>query len=161
MQLRSMAIANQAARGAAVLVFSQGCYLTLGYFAVVCLAREFGLAAYGAYGVIISVLVWLEESGRTAIPTATAKLVAERTTGSAALEGTAVILNLALYVLLFGLLWILAPWLSSWFGIANGALLFRIAAIDLPFSVPILRFGRFTRATATSFGSAALRFSMH
>jgi stage V sporulation protein B len=124
---------NQAARGTVVLVFSQGCYFTLGYFAVVFLAREFGPAAYGAYGVIMSVLVWLEESGRYAIPSATAKLVAETTADSAALERTAVILNLALYTLLFVLLWVLAPWLSSWFRIPDGALLFRIAAIDLPF----------------------------
>jgi stage V sporulation protein B len=124
---------TEAARGTAVLVFSQSCYLILGYFAVVFLAREFGPVAYGAYGVIMSVLVWLEESGRYAIPSATAKLVAETTADSAALERTAVILNLALFTLLFVLLWVLAPRLSSWFGIADGALLFRIAAIDLPF----------------------------
>jgi len=124
---------TEAARGTAVLVFSQSCYFILGYFAVVFLAREFGPAAYGAYGVIMSVLVWLEESGRSAIPFATAKLVAETTADSAALERTAVILNLALYTMLFVLLWLLAPGLSSWFGIADGALLFRIAAIDLPF----------------------------
>ena len=29
--------------------------------------------------------------------------------------------------------WTAAPWLASWFGIANGTFLFRIAAIDLPF----------------------------
>jgi stage V sporulation protein B len=129
-----MSVTNtEAARGTAVLVFSQSCYFILGYFAVVFLAREFGPAAYGAYGVIMSVLVWLEESGRYAIPSATAKLVAETTADSAALERTAVILNLALYILIFVLLWVLAPGLSSWFGIADGALLFRIAAIDLPF----------------------------
>ena len=129
-----MSVTNtEAARGTAVLVFSQSCYFSLGYFAVVFLAREFGPAAYGAYGVIMSVLVWAEESGRYAIPSATAKLVAETTADSAALERTAVILNLALYTLIFVLLWVLAPELASWFGIADGALLFRIAAIDLPF----------------------------
>ena len=122
-----------AARGTAVLLFSQGCYLVLGYLAVVIMAREFGPATYGAYGVIMSVLVWLEEAGRYAIPSATAKLVAETTGDRAGLERTAVILNLALYTLLFVLLWVLAPWLSSWFAIPDGALLFRIAAIDLPF----------------------------
>jgi stage V sporulation protein B len=141
------AITNAAARGTAVLVFSQGCYFVLGYFAVVILAREFGPAAYGAYGVIISVLVWLEESGRYAIPSATAKLVAENATRSAEVERTSVILNLALYVLLFVLLWVAAPWLSSWFGIADGTLLFRIAAIDLPF------FGAYTAFRAIHQGN--------
>ena len=129
-----MTVTNtEAARGTAVLVFSQVCYFVLGYLAVVLLAREFGPATYGAYGVIMSVLVWLEESGRYAIPSAAAKLVAESTSGNPQLERTALTLNLGLHALLFALLWGAAPWLSSWFGIANGTVLFRIAAIDLPF----------------------------
>jgi O-antigen/teichoic acid export membrane protein len=122
-----------AARGTAILSLSQGCYFVLGYLAVVLLAREFGPAAYGAYGVIMSVLVWLEETGRHAIPLAATKLVAESTGGSEELERCALILNVGLYALLFILLWGGAPWLASWFGIADGTLLFRIAAIDLPF----------------------------
>ena len=124
---------TDAARGTAVLAFSQGCYFVLGYLAVVFLAREFGPATYGIYGVIMSVLVWLEESGRYAIPSGAAKLVAESTNGNPELERTALALNLGLHALLFVLLWGAAPWLSSWFGIANGTFLFRIAAIDLPF----------------------------
>ena len=112
---------------------SQACVFVLGYFAVVLLAREFGPVTYGAYGVIMSVLVWLEESGRFAIPSATAKLVAEKNTAHAALERGALTFNLAAYAVLFALLWVAAPWLASWFGIANGTFLFRIAAIDLPF----------------------------
>ena len=131
-----------AARGTVVLVFSQGCFLVLGYFAVVLLAREFGPVTYGAYGVIMSVLVWLEESGRYAIPSATAKLVAETNTARTALERAALTLNLAVHALLFVLLWVAAPWLASWFGIANGTFLFRVAAIDLPF------FGVYTASRA-------------
>ena len=120
------------ARGTAVLAISQGCYFVLGYLAVVLLAREFGPAAYGAYGVVMSVLVWLEESGRYAVPSATTKLLAEGSSRDRALERGALTLNLALYCLLFGLLWALAPWLEAWFGIDNGAFLFRVAALDLP-----------------------------
>ena len=115
------------------MVCSQACFFVLGYFAVVLLAREFGPVTYGAYGVIMSVLVWLEESARFAIPSATAKLVAEKNTAHAALERAALTLNLAAHAVLFVLLWVAAPWLASWFGIANGTFLFRIAAIDLPF----------------------------
>jgi O-antigen/teichoic acid export membrane protein len=122
-----------AARGTAVLVLSQSCMLVLGYLTVVIMAREFGPVTYGAYGVIMSVLVWLEESGRNAIPTATTKLVAEATDGSAELEHSALVVNVAVYGIFFILLWMAAPWLASWFGIANGTLLFRVAAIDLPF----------------------------
>jgi len=124
---------SESARGTATLVFSQGCYFALGYLAVVLLAREFGPATYGAYGVIMSVLVWLEESGRYAVPSATAKLLAESPSGSEELERTALTLNLGLYALLFVLLWAMAPSFASWFGIANGTFLIRLAAIDLPF----------------------------
>jgi O-antigen/teichoic acid export membrane protein len=129
-----MAFSNtDAARGTAVLVFSQACFFILGYFVVVLLARGFGPVTYGAYGVIMSVLVWLEESARFAIPSATAKLVAEKNMARTALECAALTLNLAVHAVLFVLLWMAAPWLASWFGIPNGTFLFRIAAIDLPF----------------------------
>ena len=98
-----------AARGTAVLVLSQSCMLVLGYLTVVILAREFGPVTYGAYGVIMSVLVWLEESGRNAIPTATTKLVAEATDGSAELEHSALVVNVGVYGILFILLWVAAP----------------------------------------------------
>jgi stage V sporulation protein B len=122
-----------AAHGTVALVFSQGCYLIIGYFVVVLLAREFGPVVYGTYGVIMSVLVWLEQSGTHAIPAATAKLLAETGTGRGELERSALSLNLALYMGFFAALWLAAPWLASWFGIANGTFLLRLAALDLPF----------------------------
>ena len=97
------------------------------------LAREFGPVTYGAYGVIMSVVGGWKSRGRFAIPSATAKLVAETNTADAALERAALTVNLAVYAVLFVLLWVAAPWLASWFRIANGAFLFRIAAVDLPF----------------------------
>jgi PST family polysaccharide transporter len=121
-----------AARGTAALVFSRGCYFLLGYLAVVLLAREFGPAAYGVYGVIMAILVWLEESGRYAIPSATAKLLAETSAGDEEIERSALALNLGLHVCFMLLLWGIAPWLASWLAIEHGAWLIRLAAIDLP-----------------------------
>jgi O-antigen/teichoic acid export membrane protein len=127
-----VAKAGTAARGTAALVFSRGCYFLLGYLAVVLLAREFGPTAYGVYGVIMAILVWLEESGRYAIPSATAKLLAEAPAGEAEIERSALALNLGLHVFFMLLLWGLAPWLASWLAIERGAWLIRLAAIDLP-----------------------------
>ncbi len=125
---------NTAARGTIALVLSRGGYFVLGYVAVVVLARELGPAAYGIYSVIMALLVWLEESGRYAVPSATAKLLAETSTPSEhrAFEHSALALNLSVHVFFFIALWLLAPWLARWFDIENGALLFRLAAIDLP-----------------------------
>ncbi len=78
--------------------------------------------------------MWLEESGRYAVPSATAKLLAETSAPSdrKALERSALALNLGVHIFFFGVLWVLAPRLASWFGIEHGTLLFRLAAIDLP-----------------------------
>ena len=123
---------GSAARGTAALVLSRGCYFVLGYLAVVLLARELGPVAYGVYGVIMAILVWLEESGRYAIPSATAKLLAEAETGQDDLERSALALNLAIHVLFMLLLWGVAPWLARGLGIERGTSLIRLAALDLP-----------------------------
>ncbi len=125
---------NTAARGTIALVLSRGGYFVLGYLAVVALARELGPAAYGIYSVIMALLVWLEESGRYAVPSAAAKLLAETSAPSdrQALERSALALNLGVHVFFFLVLWVLAPGLASWFDIEDGVLLFRLAAIDLP-----------------------------
>ena len=125
-----------------MLTFSQGCFFILGYFTVVLLARELGPQLYATYGVILSVLLWMEGAGRRPIVSAVAKLLAESTDGQQELQTSAFILNLGLFALFFVLLWTGAPWLASWFGIANGTLLFRLAAIDLPL------FGVFTALEA-------------
>jgi O-antigen/teichoic acid export membrane protein len=123
---------STASRGAIALVLTQGTYLLLGYVVVVVLARELGPAAYGTYGVIMSVLVWLEQSGKRAVPWAAAKLIAERSEALAEIGRSSLVLNVALHSILFVVLWLLAPRLGVWFGIENGAYLFRLAFADLP-----------------------------
>jgi stage V sporulation protein B len=130
--MASIARGRRAAQGTIALVLSRGCYFFLGYLVVVVLARSFGPAAYGAYGVIMAVLVWLEQSARMAVPSAATKLLAEAGGHGEPVERSALALNLILHILFFAALWCVAPWLASWFGIDDGAFLIRIAAIDLP-----------------------------
>lgn len=130
------------ARGTVTLVFSEGCFYLFGYLTLVLLARELGPQVYATYGVVLSVLLWIEGAGRRPIPFASAKLLAESTERKEELEKSALVLNLGLYSILFVLLWVAAPWLEAWFGIANGTLLFRLAGIDLPL------FGAYTAAEA-------------
>ena len=123
---------STASRGTIALVFTQGMYFVLGYFVVVLLARELGPAAYGTYGVIMSVLVWLEQSARRAVPSAATKLIAEKPGALGEIAATSLALNLLLHAALFAALWLMAPWLETWFQIENGTYLFRLAALDLP-----------------------------
>jgi O-antigen/teichoic acid export membrane protein len=130
--MASLARGRRAAHGTIVLVLSRGCYFFLGYLVVVVLARSFGPAAYGTYGVIMAVLVWLEQAARMAVPAAATKLLAESGGHWEPVERSALALNLILHMLFFAALWFAAPLLASWFGIEDGAFLIRIAAIDLP-----------------------------
>jgi O-antigen/teichoic acid export membrane protein len=130
--MASTARGRRAAHGTIALVLSRGCYFFLGYFVVVVLARSFGPAAYGAYGVIMAVVVWLEQSARMAVPSAATKLLAESEGHGEPVQRSTLALNLVLHVLFFAALWVAAPQLASWFGIEDGAFLIRIAAIDLP-----------------------------
>jgi O-antigen/teichoic acid export membrane protein len=130
--MASFARGRRAAHGTIALVLSRGCFFFLGYLVVVVLARSFGPAAYGTYGVIMAVLVWLEQSARMAVPSAATKLLAESGGHGEPVERSALALNVFLHVLFFAGLWFAAPVLGSWFGIADGAFLIRIAAIDLP-----------------------------
>jgi O-antigen/teichoic acid export membrane protein len=130
--MASISGGRRAAHGTIALVLSRGCYFFLGYLVVVVLARSFGPAAYGTYGVIMAVLVWLEQSARMAVPSAATKLLAESGGHAEPVERSALALNLTLHALFFAALWFAAPLLASWFRIEDGAFLIRIAAIDLP-----------------------------
>ncbi len=123
---------SSAARGTVALVLSQGCYFLFGYLAVVLLARALGPQDYAVYGVVLSVLVWLEQVGRFAIPTSAAKLIAQGDSGGRAIERATLLLNLLLYGAIFACLWLAAPLLASALRIPDGTFLFRLAALDLP-----------------------------
>src|SRR5690606_26996941 len=67
--------ASVAARGAIVLLGARVFFMLSGYVITVVLARGLGPAAYGTYGVLISLLLWLEVSGSLGIPRAAGKMI--------------------------------------------------------------------------------------
>jgi O-antigen/teichoic acid export membrane protein len=91
-----------------------------------------GPGDYGIYGIIMSVLVWVEQIGRHTFPLAAAKIIPEREGDSVAVEQTAFFLNLILVFALSAVLWVTAPLLAELLPVPEGASLFRIAALDLP-----------------------------
>jgi O-antigen/teichoic acid export membrane protein len=106
-----------------------------GYPIAIILARELGPAAYGVYGIILSVLVWIEHTGSCGIPDAITKLSAEaEDAGRSDIESTAQTLLLVLYLGLFGVCWLAAPLVARLFQIPEATGLFRVAIIDIPFS---------------------------
>jgi stage V sporulation protein B len=126
-------VTRRAARGAAFHLAAQLVVMGCGYLVAVVLARSLGPAVYGVYGIVYSFLLTVELVGRLGIPQAVSKLVAERDGPSPDLEATGVTLALLVYLILFVGLWLGAPWLGLLFHVPDGARLFRIAALDVPF----------------------------
>jgi len=107
-----------------------------GYPIAIILARELGPAAYGVYGILLSVLIWLEHTGAFGITEAVTKLTAEARDDERrnAVESTGQALLLIIYLALFGVCWVAAPLIARVFQIPEATGLFRVAIIDIPIS---------------------------
>jgi O-antigen/teichoic acid export membrane protein len=120
---------------------AQGVLLVSGFAVSIILARGLGPVAFGVYGVVMSVLAWLERTLHAGIPGATASLLARDPANTQGVERTARLM-LALWSLpLFALLWFLAPALSRYFGIDAGTTVFRIAALNIPLMALFMAYG--------------------
>ena len=126
-------LTRKAARGTVAHVAAWLCLSICGYIVAVVLARVLGPAAYGVYGVIYSLLLALELTGKLGIPQAAIRLVAERAGPALSLEATALTMGCIAYLCLFGAVFAAAPALARIFDIPDGTRLFRIAAMDIPF----------------------------
>lgn len=121
------------ARGTVQLLIGRGLFMISGYVITVLLARGLGPAAYGAYGVVMSLLLWLEVASDAGIQRATIKLIPE-TSEADAVAGAATVLLLGVSIALLVVCWLVAPWVAASFAIDNGTWLFRLAVLDLPFN---------------------------
>jgi O-antigen/teichoic acid export membrane protein len=119
-----------AARGSLQLSV-EGVFLAAsGYLGMLILAWSLGPADFGLYGVIISLLVWLERVTMLGIPSATTKLVAA---GEHAVAPTSILLSLMLAAIVVVALWVFAPAIARLFQAPGQEALFRLAALDVPF----------------------------
>jgi O-antigen/teichoic acid export membrane protein len=114
-------------------MLEQVCLMLCGYFATMLLAREMGPEKFGLYGILISVLVWMERTGRFGVPNAVARLISEGREQVQRVEQTAFMVSLIVYFAIFLIFWITAPTLARLFHIPAGTTLFRLAALDIPF----------------------------
>ena len=124
---------GKAARGGALLFIAHLTLMLTSYVVALALARGLGPELYGAYGIVYSLLLSVELVGRLGLPQAVNKLVAERPTLEPALEATGFTLAAIVFTAIFMAFWVAAPILGDLFNVADGARLFRIAALDIPF----------------------------
>ena len=79
---------------------------------------------------IISLLVWFEQTTMLGIPSAVTKLIAE---GKETVAPTAMLINLVLVAIVMIVLWVLAPAMARFLQAPGHEALFRLAALDIPF----------------------------
>lgn len=120
------------ARGTVQLLIARGCFMVSGYLISVILARGLGPVEYGVYGVIMSVLLWIEMVGSLGLVGATARLIPQHEHQALLVEQTARAILVIVSFVLFALCWALAPLAAGLFDITDGTLLFRLAVLDLP-----------------------------
>jgi O-antigen/teichoic acid export membrane protein len=111
---------------------SQACLFVSGYVITILLARGLGPADYGIYGVILSILSWVEHSSRFGLASATAKLIAEDQRQAPVVARTACVLGAGFLVVVFAVFWSAAPVLARLFQLPEGVSLLRLAALDIP-----------------------------
>ena len=123
-----------AARGTIQQLIARGIFMVSGFVVTVILTRELGPADYGVYGLIMSVLLWVEMGATAGIPGALSRLLPqyEKTSG-AEFENTAFAVLVIFSIVLLGVGWTVAPLLARLFSLPVSAVgLFRIAFIDIP-----------------------------
>ena len=121
-------------RGTRLLLVARVCFFACSYAATALLARKLGAASFGIYGVIISILLWIEMIANAGIPAATSKLMAGGRHSAAEVESSARALLLVASILLLAVCWVAAPAVAGMMGIPNGHSLLRLALLDLPFA---------------------------
>lgn len=102
------------------------------YVVSVVLARSLGPAAFGAYGMVYSLLMTTELIGRFGIPQAAGKLMAENPSLHDRIAASGLTMALSAYMLLFAGMWLAAPAIAEMFEIPEGASLLRLAFWDIP-----------------------------
>jgi stage V sporulation protein B len=122
----------QAARGSVQLLIARFIFLGSGLVISIILARGLGPVEFGVYGVIMTLLTWLEMTFGGSIPGAVANLLPKHATSAAVVEQTARLLVIAGSLVLFSVCWLLAPLAAELLKIPSGTFFFRIAIVDIP-----------------------------
>jgi O-antigen/teichoic acid export membrane protein len=121
-------------RGTQQLLLARGVFFASAYVVTAILTRQLGPTAYGIYGVIISQLMWLKMVVNAGVPAATSKLMADGQHHPRDVARAAQTLLFSASIVVFLVCWVLAPAVAALMRIPDGAPLFRIAIIDLPFA---------------------------
>ena len=121
-------------RGTQQLLLARGVFFACAFVVSAILTRQLGTIAYGIYGVVISQLIWIEMVVNAGVPAATSKLMADGHHHPHDVARAAQSLLVLSSIVVFAVCWMIAPAVADLMRIPDGAALFRLAIIDLPFA---------------------------
>ena len=107
-------------------------FLIAGFFVSIILARGLGPSEFGVYGVVMSLLLWVEMVLAAGIPNATTKVLHDYPDDSRSIEISAQLLLVTWSLFLFAVCWFVTPAVAEWLNISSGTTLLRLAILDIP-----------------------------
>jgi len=120
------------AKGTIWLIGAQIIALLSGYGIHAGIARYLGPETYGLFGIVISVLVWVETPLCGGIPTAVSKFISQNSRLALAIKNESMKLQITLAGLLFLIFFFIAPLMANLLQDERLVFYFRLAAIDIP-----------------------------
>lgn len=124
---------TQIVKGTVYLMAGQFIFLLSGYGIHMGLARLLGPQGYGLFGVIISILVWVEVSVGSGIPSAVKKFIPEDDNLAYTISFKALRIQLLYGGFIFLTLFMIAPLVAVLFHDKSLTIYIRLASIDIPF----------------------------
>lgn len=118
-------------QGTFYLIMAWTVLLLTGYVLNILLARYLGPESYGTYGLVMSVLLWIEIVIINGLPYAVQKFISSDESRSGAILWTAGKMQFVTAAVLFGISFALAPLIAGFFKDAGLVVWFRIAFIDI------------------------------
>ncbi len=130
---RSFSKRESVARGTAFLLLAQAIFLINSYIMHVFLARLLGPSYYGLWGVIHSILVWVELILAAGVPMVLTKLYTDEKYSQESVYKNSLWLQLTVSIIMFVTLFLFSPMLGFLLNDASLVFYLRIAFIDIPF----------------------------
>jgi O-antigen/teichoic acid export membrane protein len=125
--------AAQLTLGTTFVLAGQLVFVLSGYVLHYFLSRRLDAAAYGTYGLVMSVLTWTEGALNSGIPWAVRKFLASRPEAAPAILSHGLRWQMAMGIVILGAAAVLAPPLSASLGDRGLALPLQIALVDVLF----------------------------
>lgn len=120
------------ARGTIQLLGARLGFVGIGFAVGVVLARALGKEDYGTYGVLLSLVTWLEMASNAGLQAATGRRFQGANEAAGEVEASARWLHVLVSSAVFLAVFAAAPWLARLLRMEDGAGLLRLAAADLP-----------------------------